>query len=110
MLLVLLPGKVPVVFFAAVTELFLLHTLEPCKAYHDESRLSLRRIGTVPRALIVSTVLFWYSYVSVLDRRVRFDYPERAPAVELLQMRRTSRCDADFASRFRRFNIEGGFL
>jgi hypothetical protein len=80
---VLLPGKVPIFFFAAVTDLFLLHTPKPCKAYHDEPRLSLRRIGTVPRALIVSTVLFWYSHVSVLDRRVRFDYPERAPAVEL---------------------------
>ena len=90
--------------------LFLPRTQKPCKAYHDESRLSLRRIGTVPRALIVSTVLFWYSGVSVLDRRVRFDYPERASAVELLQMKRTSRCGANFASRFRRFSIESGFL
>ena len=77
------------------TKLFLLHAAKPCKAYHDESWLSLHRIGTVPRALIVSTVLFWYSDVSLLDRRVRFDYPEHAPGVELLPMERTSCCGAN---------------
>jgi hypothetical protein len=39
----------------------------------------------VPCALIVTTVLSWYSTVSLLDRRVRFDYPERATGDLLLK-------------------------
>ena len=52
----------------------------PGKAYHDGSFLRLYRIDAVPHALIVFAVLFSDSTVSVLDRRVRFDYPERALA------------------------------
>ena len=36
--------------------------------------------GYVPRALIVFAVLFCDSAVSLLDREVRFDYPERESA------------------------------
>jgi hypothetical protein len=39
----------------------------------------------VPCALIVFAVLFKHITVSLLDRRVRFDYPERASAGKLLQ-------------------------
>ena len=42
-------------------------------------------MDAVPRALIVSTVLFWHRIVSLLDRRVRFDYPEHASVEVLLQ-------------------------
>jgi hypothetical protein len=57
----------------------------PCKAYHDASFLSLRIIDAVPCALIVIAVLSAYSSVSVLDRQMRFDYPEPASARTLLE-------------------------
>jgi len=58
----------------------------PRKAYHDEPLLRLQLMGTVPRALIVFAVLSLHSTVSLLDRRVAFDYPERALAGILLQI------------------------
>jgi hypothetical protein len=58
----------------------------PCKAYHDESLLRSRLIDPVPRALIVFAVLFCDKTVSLLDRQVAFDYPERALAGMLLQI------------------------
>ena len=57
----------------------------PGKAYHDGSPFRLRLFDAVPCALIVITVLSWYSTVSLLDRRVRFDYPERESGDPLLK-------------------------
>jgi hypothetical protein len=57
----------------------------PLKAYHDGSPFRLHLFDAVPCALIVTTVLSWYSTVSLLDRRVRFDYPERASGDPLLK-------------------------
>jgi hypothetical protein len=50
------------------------------KAYHGASLVALHLREAVPRALIVSAVLFRYTSVSLLDRGVGFDYPERALA------------------------------
>jgi hypothetical protein len=77
----LLPEKVPSVF-----------SQQPFQGYHDESGLNLARMDTVPRALIVSTVLLWFGAVSVLDMRIRFNYPERAPRVELLKINAQRLC------------------
>jgi hypothetical protein len=71
--------------FQGQNNLSLLHALLPLKAYHDGSRFQLRLFDAVPCALIVIAVLSWYSVVSLLDRRVRFDYPKRASGDPLLK-------------------------
>jgi hypothetical protein len=63
----------------------LLREIVSWKAYHDASLFSLYLIDTVPRALIVFAVLFSHSAVSLLDRHMRFDYPERESAGTLFE-------------------------
>jgi hypothetical protein len=98
-------------FFEGQNNLSLLHALLPPKAYHDESPFRLRLFDAVPRALIVITVLSWYSTVSLLDRRVRFDYPERASGDPLLKRNdlRAVRSN-DLPRGFRLSSFESGFL
>ena len=72
-------------FCQSQNDLSLPHALLPVKAYHDGSPFRLHVFDAVPCALIVTTVLSWYSTVSLLDRRVRFDYPERASGDLLLK-------------------------
>ena len=111
MLSVLLPLKVPADFCRSQNNLSLLHALLPGKAYHDGSPFRLRLFDAVPCALIVITVLSWYSTVSLLDRRVRFDYPERASGKnrckigELRAVTKRNRCEVFVLPSF-----ESGFL
>jgi len=97
-------------FFESQKNLSLLHALLPPKAYHDESPFRLHLFDAVPRALIVTTVLSWYSTVSLLDRRVRFDYPERASGDPLLKRNdlRAVRSN-DLLRGFRLSSFESGF-
>jgi hypothetical protein len=79
------PERFRLIFRWVSGHLSLLCTRLPCKGYHDASPIRSRRMDAVPREIIVSTVLFWHTIVSLLDRRVRFDYPERASVEVLLQ-------------------------
>ena len=72
-------------FCQSQNDLSLLHALLPVKDYHDGSLFRLHLFDAVPCALIVTTVLSWYSTVSLLDRRVRFNYPKRASGDPLLK-------------------------
>jgi hypothetical protein len=85
-------------------------SLLPCKAYHDESPLRSRLIDAVPCALIVYAVLLCDSVVSVLDRRVGFDYPERALAGILLQITHVVTGVPRPAARLDSFSFKSGFL
>jgi hypothetical protein len=91
-------------------ELTMLRKPLPCKAYHDESRLSLRVIDAVPYALIVFAVLFWHTTVSLLDRWIRFDYPERALVGMLVH--EDTRCVVVQrpAASLDSFSLKSGFL
>jgi hypothetical protein len=82
----------------------------PCKAYHDESLLRSLLIDAVPRALIVFAVLSLDSTVSLLDRRVAFDYPERALAGILLQIHPYCTGVPRPATGLDSFSFKGGFL
>ena len=99
------PERFRLIFRSGPGYLSLLRTRLPCKAYHDGSPFCSHLIDAVPRALIVSTVLFWYSTVSLLDRRVRFDYPERASAEVLLQKNELRAVVQDCAARISFFQL-----
>ena len=82
----------------------------PCKAYHDESLLRSLLIDAVPRALIVFAVLSLDSTVSLLDRRVAFDYPERALAGMLLQINAFCNGVLRSAAKLESFSFTSRFL
>lgn len=55
-------------FSQSQNDLSLLHALLALKAYHDRPLFRPHLFDAVPYALIVTTVLSWYSAVSLLDR------------------------------------------
>jgi hypothetical protein len=66
-------------------------------------------MDAVPLALIVFAVLFWDCTVSVLDRRVAFDYPERALAGILLQINACCTGIQGPAAELESFSFKSGF-